>query len=70
MDPNNSSDSFDQLPQMLTAEDIAAVLCISRISAYALTHRADFPCLVIGRRRITPRESFRSWMNKQLEATL
>ena len=35
--------SIDQLPLSLGAEDIAAVLNISRGSAYALLHSRDFP---------------------------
>ena len=58
--------SFDQLPLTLSAEDIAAVLSISRGSAYALLHSRDFPTLHIGTRMVTPRDQFLTWMNQQL----
>lgn len=58
--------SIDQLPLSLGAEDIAAVLNISRGSAYALLHSRDFPTIRIGKRMISPRDRFIDWMNQQM----
>ena len=60
--------SFDQLPLSLSAEDIAAVLNISRGNAYTLLHREDFPTLRIGKRLISPRNQFLEWMSQQMSA--
>ncbi len=60
--------SFDQLPLSLSAEDIAAVLNISRGNAYTLLHREDFPTLRIGKRMISPRNQFLEWMSQQMSA--
>ena len=42
--------TYDQLPLMLNAEDVQAVMNISRAGAYQLMHRADFPTILIGKR--------------------
>ena len=59
--------SYDQLPLTLSAEDVAAVLGISRTNAYALLHREDFPTLRIGKRLLVPRDRFIRWINESIE---
>ena len=54
--------TYDQLPLMLNAEDIQAVMNISRAMAYQLMHRADFPTIVIGKRMVVPRDKFLEWL--------
>ena len=51
---------------MLNAEDVQAVMNISRAGAYSLMHRADFPTITIGRRIVTPREKFLEWLEKNV----
>ena len=51
--------TYDQLPLMLNAEDIQAVMNISRAGAYQLMHREDFPIILIGKRMVVPGTS--SW---------
>ena len=60
---------MDQLPLTLNADEIAAVLGISRANTYTLMHAKDFPTLRIGKRMIVPKEQFILWMNKQLKKT-
>ena len=55
--------SYDDLPLTLCAEDVAAVLGISRTHAYALLHQEDFPTLHIGKRLLVPRDKFIQWIN-------
>ncbi|MBQ0038364.1 MAG: helix-turn-helix domain-containing protein [Clostridiales bacterium] len=57
--------TLDDLPMSLNANDIAAVLCISRTSAYALMHARDFPSLTVGKRMIVLKEKFIAWMDEQ-----
>ena len=59
--------SYDQLPLTLSAEDVAAVLGISRTNAYVLLHREDFPTLRIGKRLLVPRDRFIRWINESIE---
>ena len=63
----NEMKSYDQLPLTLSAEDVAAVLGISRTNAYVLLHREDFPTLRIGKRLLVPRDRFIRWINESIE---
>lgn len=56
--------TYDQLPLMLNAEDVQAVMNISRAGAYQLMHRADFPTIVIGKRMVVPRDKFLEWVEE------
>ena len=60
--------SYDQLPLALCADDVAAVLGISRANAYTLMHSKDFPTITIGKRMIVPRDKFIEWMDLQISA--
>ena len=55
--------SYDQLPLSLCANDIAAVLGISRANAYTLMRSKGFPTIFIGKRMIVPRDKFIEWMH-------
>lgn len=55
--------SLDQLPLTLTVMEVAAVLGISRTSAYDLFHTKGFPSVSVGRRLMVSKESLRAWMN-------
>ena len=58
--------SYNQLPLSLNANDIAAVLGISRANAYTLMRAKGFPTIFIGKRMIVPRDKFIEWMNLQI----
>ena len=60
--------SYNQLPLSLNANDIAAVLGISRANAYTLMRAKGFPTIFIGKRMIVPRDKFIEWMNLQISA--
>ena len=49
---NTTYTSYDQLPLSLCANDVAAVLNISRANAYTLMHSKDFPTITIGKQRV------------------
>ena len=48
--------SFDELPLMLTVEDVSHVLGIGLAHAYEVAHRRDFPTITLGSRIIVPRD--------------
>ena len=54
--------TYDELPLVLKADDVAKTLNISRTYAYALFHRQDFPSLQIGNRMLVPRDRFLKWI--------
>ena len=63
----NEIRSYDDLPLTLSADDVAAVLGISRTNAYVLLHREDFPTLKIGKRLLVPRDRFIRWIDESIE---
>ena len=54
--------SFDQLPLILNADQLAKVLGISRANAYVLLHSKGFPTLRIGKRMVVPKDKFLEWL--------
>ena len=60
--------SYNQLPLSLNANDIAAVLGISRANAYTLMRAKDFPTIFIGKRMVVYRDKFIQWMDEQVSA--
>ena len=44
--------SFNELPLMLTVQDVADVLGIGLAHAYEVAHRQDFPTITLGSRII------------------
>ena len=57
--------SFDELPLMLTVEDVAGVLGIGIAHAYEVARRRDFPTIKIGSRIIVPRDRLIQWLEEQ-----
>ena len=47
-----SNEIFADFPDVLTAEQLASALQISKSGAYALLNRSDFPTLRIGGRKM------------------
>ena len=54
--------SFDQLPVTLKADEVAAVLGISRSNAYNLMRSKGFPTLHIGKRMLVPKDRLILWI--------
>ena len=57
--------SFDQLPLVLCADEVAAVLGISRANTYTLMRSAGFPTIRIGKRMIVPKDKLIAWIDEQ-----
>ena len=57
--------SFNELPLMLTVQDVADVLGIGLAHAYEVAHRKDFPTITLGSRIIVPRDKFMAWIEEQ-----
>lgn len=54
--------SYDELPAVLTAKEVAEVLRISRSYAYALMTKEGFPSLTVGKRIVAPKRLFIKWL--------
>ena len=61
----NAYSSFNDLPLVLNAQQLAGVLNISRANTYKLLHREDFPTLHIGKRMLVSRDKLVKWMDGQ-----
>ena len=48
---------------MLSVEEAGELLGVSRVVAYQLSHRDDFPVLHIGRRLLVPKGKLIEWVN-------
>ena len=59
--------SYDELPLMMNADQVASFMNISRANAYCLMHRHDFPTLHIGKRMLVPKDKLLAWIDKHCE---
>ena len=59
--------AYVDYPDVLNAEQLAAMLGISRAGAYQLMNRADFPTLCIGKRKPAPKDKVLAWIDRQTE---
>lgn len=46
-----------------TVSEVAELLGISKVLAYDLTKREDFPSINIGKRIVVPKTAFEAWLN-------
>ena len=60
-----SNEIFADIPQVLTAEQLASALQISKSGAYALLNRSDFPTLRIGGRKMVMKKDLLEWLNSR-----
>lgn len=58
---------FDDLPLMLSVQELSVVLGVSRTSAYELTKEKGFPSVKVRGRIVIPKEQFIKWIDKQAE---
>ena len=58
-----SNEIFADLPDVITAEQLASALQISKSGAYALLNRSDFPTLRIGGRKMVMKKDLLEWLN-------
>ena len=54
---------FADLSDVITAEQLASALQISKSGAYALLNRSDFPTLRIGGRKMVMKKDLLEWLN-------
>ena len=62
--------SYDELPLMLSVQEIAIVLGISKTSAYELVRSKGFPVLKIGSRLVVPKEKFSEWVEQNIGGSI
>ena len=62
----NSFTSVKDLPIMLSVSQVAAVLNISRASAYELAHCKNFPAMLVGCRIVVPKDKLLAWIEARV----
>ena len=60
--------SYDDLPLILDANDLMALLGFSRTNVYYILHAEDFPAIVIGKRRLVTKEKLFQWLEAHEQA--
>ena len=55
--------SYDELPLLLNAKQLADLLGVSDSSVYELIQGDGFPSLRIGKRIVIPKEELRVWIS-------
>lgn len=53
-----------ELPEVLTVEQVAAYLGLSRAAGYEAVRRGDIPSLAVGRRRIVLKAAFQQFLQR------
>lgn len=56
--------SYDEVPLMLSAKDIAALLKMPMSSVYFMFYAVDFPTVSIGSRKLVRKEKLFAWLEK------
>ena len=57
----------EEIPLILSAEDVADILKVSRSFAYNLFYAKGFPAIKIGSRRFVRREKLLKWLEAHLQ---
>ncbi|MBQ8241187.1 MAG: helix-turn-helix domain-containing protein [Bacteroides sp.] len=60
-----SNEIFADFMDVMTAEQLASALQISKSGAYALLNRSDFPTLRIGGRKMVIKKDLLEWLNSR-----
>ena len=58
-----ANEMFSSLPDVMTVEQLASALQISKSGAYALFNHSDFPTLRIGGRKMVMKKDLLEWLN-------
>lgn len=59
----NDYHGTNNLPLVMQAKDVQAILGISKGKTYELMNSVDFPTIFIGKRMVVPKDAFLDWLN-------
>jgi excisionase family DNA binding protein len=65
-----TDDARQQLPRLLTPDEVAASLRTSRKAVYAMVERAQIPVIRIGRRVLVRERDLIEWLGQKLTPSL
>jgi hypothetical protein len=55
---------MEDLPLVMQARDVQAILGLSKTKVYELLNRKDFPTICIDKRMVVSRDAFFDWLNQ------
>ena len=58
---------FDELPMMISVQQFAKLLVLSRTREYDLVNEKGFPKIKIGTRIVVPKDEFQLWIQKRIK---
>lgn len=58
--------SIEELPDMLTAEEVSQYLRLGKVSTYKLLKSEGFPSLYINKRVVVPKQAFLQWIDSNI----
>lgn len=58
--------SIEDMPLLLTANDIAATGICGRNKAYELLNQRGFPVIKIGNKKVVPKDAFLEWLRREV----
>lgn len=58
--------SVDELPILMTAEDVAATGLCGRNKAYDILNTDGFPAIKVGKKLLVPKDAFVAWIRDQV----
>lgn len=66
---HSASRSMEDLPEFFSPADLAAVLRISRATAYRMAASGHLPCLRIGKRVLVSKPHLVAWIDRSIQGT-
>ena len=63
---DQKNDPASERKLVISIDEMAKMLSISRPFAYKLSHQADFPVIVLGKRRLINVAALQCWLNKHM----
>lgn len=61
--------TFNNLPDIMSANDLLDVLPLSRSGIYQMINSEGFPVIKIGKRKLIPKEALLKWLSDNLSPT-
>lgn len=58
--------TFNNLPEIMSANDLLRILPLSRSGIYQMINEDGFPVIKMGKRKLIPKEEFLFWLSNNI----
>lgn len=58
--------TFNNLPEIMSANDLLKILPLSRSGIYQMINEDGFPVIKMGKRKLIPKEEFLFWLSNNI----